>query len=87
LSGAISCIVSQVNGGATLTLDVFNDNIGSPGYNLPLSELRGNSLKNFLVSQGANAARVVVVGWGATQSTGIYEADRAADRRVDFNWN
>jgi OmpA family len=87
LSGALSCLVGQINGGATLTLDVFSDNIGSPGYNLPLTELRGNSLKNFLVSQGANTAGIVVVAFGATQSSGIFEADRAADRRVAFNWN
>jgi hypothetical protein len=86
-SGAISCLVGQINGGAMLTLDVFSDNIGAPVYNLSLTDLRGNQLKNFLVSQGASAAGIVVVAWGAAQSSGIYEADRAADRRVEFNWN
>jgi hypothetical protein len=86
-SGALSCLITEINNGATLTLDVFGDNIGSPTYNLSLTETRGNALRNFLVGQGANASGVVVVGHGATQSTGIYEADRAADRRVEFNWN
>lgn len=86
-SAALSCLITEINGGATLTLDVFSDNIGSPGYNLPLTDARGDQLKNFLVGQGASAASIVVVGHGATQSSGIFEADRAADRRVEFNWN
>jgi len=86
-SGAISCLVSQINGNATLTLDVFGDNIGDPTYNLALTELRGNALRDYLINYGAHAGSIAVHAYGATQSTGIYEADRAADRRVEFNWN
>lgn len=86
-TGAVSCLVSTINGGSTLTLHVFADLIGSDDYNLQLTNLRGNAVKNYLVSQGASSGSISVVAHGAQQASGIYEADRAADRRIEFTWN
>jgi len=62
------------------------DSTGSRDYNMKLSQRRANSVKNYLVSRGVPAQRLVTIGAGpdypvADNST---EAGRAENRRVEL---
>ncbi|HEY8995695.1 MAG TPA: OmpA family protein [Lacunisphaera sp.] len=58
---------------------------GTAEYNLGLGENRANSVKRYLVSLGANAARLETLSKGSTDAKqGGTEADWSKDRRVDF---
>jgi outer membrane protein OmpA-like peptidoglycan-associated protein len=62
------------------------DSTGSRDYNMKLSERRASSVKNYLVSRGVPAQRLVTIGAGpdhpvADNST---EAGRAENRRVEL---
>jgi peptidoglycan-associated lipoprotein len=75
----------QDNPGKDLVLVGHCDWRGTAEYNLGLGENRSNSVKRYLVSLGADAARLQTLSKGSTeakQSGG--EADWAKDRRVDF---
>lgn len=75
----------QDNPGKNLVLVGHCDWRGTAEYNLGLGENRSNSVKRYLVSLGADAARLETLSKGSTeakQSGG--EADWAKDRRVDF---
>lgn len=75
----------QNNPGKKLVLVGHCDWRGTAEYNLGLGENRSNSVKRYLISLGADAARLETLSKGSTeakQSGG--EADWAKDRRVDF---
>ncbi|NGY06336.1 OmpA family protein [Solimonas terrae] len=62
------------------------DNVGNKAYNLMLSQQRAESVRQYLVAHGVDAARLVATGFGdfhpvASNST---EEGRAKNRRVDF---
>ncbi|PST84359.1 hypothetical protein C7T94_06505 [Pedobacter yulinensis] len=70
----------------SLKLAGHTDNKGSDSYNLKLSKDRAESVKAYLVSQGANASRVEATGYGESQpiaSNGT-ESGRQKNRRVEF---
>jgi OOP family OmpA-OmpF porin len=65
----------------------YTDSVGTPAYNLRLSERRAASVKDFLVSQGIAANRIDTKGFGlanpvADNST---EQGRAQNRRVEVH--
>lgn len=71
--------------GQNLVLVGHCDWRGTAEYNLGLGENRANSVKRYLVSLGADAARLETLSKGSTeakQSGG--ESEWAKDRRVDF---
>ncbi|MDQ7948267.1 MAG: OmpA family protein [Pedobacter sp.] len=70
----------------SLKLAGHTDNKGSDAYNLKLSKDRAESIKSYLVSQGANASRVEAVGYGESQpiATNSTDAGRQKNRRVEF---
>ena len=43
------------------------DNIGSDEHNLKLSQERANSVRNYLISKGINANRVIAKGYGSAE--------------------
>jgi len=63
------------------------DNRGSDSYNQTLSEKRANSVKDYLVGQGVDVARLVAVGYGETKplDTNRTPEGREVNRRVEFN--
>jgi peptidoglycan-associated lipoprotein len=68
-----------------LVLIGFCDWRGTAEYNLGLGENRANSVKRYLISLGADAARLETLSKGSTESKqGGSEADWSKDRRVDF---
>jgi OOP family OmpA-OmpF porin len=70
----------------SLKLAGHTDNIGSESANMKLSKDRAESVKNYLVSQGANPSRIEAVGYGETQpiATNKTAAGRQKNRRVEF---
>jgi len=70
----------------SLKLAGHTDNTGSKALNLRLSKDRAESVKAYLVSQGANASRIEATGYGMGQpiATNKTAAGRQQNRRVEF---
>jgi OOP family OmpA-OmpF porin len=70
----------------SLKLAGHTDNTGSDALNLRLSKDRAESVKAYLVSQGANASRVEATGYGESQpiASNKTAAGRQQNRRVEF---
>jgi OOP family OmpA-OmpF porin len=71
----------------SLKLAGHTDNTGSMALNLRLSKDRAESVKAYLVSQGANASRIEATGYGPNQPIASNKtADgRQKNRRVEFS--
>lgn len=70
----------------SLKLAGHTDNVGSDAANLKLSKDRAESVKSYLVSQGANPSRIEATGYGESQpiATNKTDAGRQQNRRVEF---
>jgi len=70
----------------SLKLAGHTDNVGSADANMKLSKDRAESVKAYLVEQGANPSRIEAVGYGKNQpiATNKTEAGRQKNRRVEF---
>jgi len=70
----------------SLKLAGHTDITGSRELNLRLSKDRAESVKAYLVSQGANASRIEAIGYGPDQpiATNKTAAGRQENRRVEF---
>jgi OOP family OmpA-OmpF porin len=70
----------------SLKLAGHTDNVGSDAANLSLSKDRAESIKSYLVSQGANASRVEATGYGESQpiASNKTATGRQKNRRVEF---
>ncbi|WP_448697669.1 OmpA family protein [Mucilaginibacter sp. AW1-3] len=70
----------------SLKLAGHTDNTGSSDLNMRLSKDRAESIKNYLVSKGANPSRIEATGYGETQpiATNKTAAGRQKNRRVEF---
>jgi outer membrane protein OmpA-like peptidoglycan-associated protein/opacity protein-like surface antigen len=67
-------------------LEGHTDNIGTAAYNLGLSERRSITVKNYLISKGVAAERMVPVGYGLSQpiADNSTEEGREENRRVEL---
>lgn len=70
----------------SLKLAGHTDNTGSDQLNMRLSKDRAESVKAYLVSQGANASRIEAIGFGEGQpiATNNTVEGRQQNRRVEF---
>lgn len=70
----------------SLKLAGHTDNTGSMALNLRLSKDRAESVKAYLVSQGANASRIEATGYGPNQPIASNKTvdGRQKNRRVEF---
>ncbi|PST83060.1 flagellar motor protein MotB [Pedobacter yulinensis] len=70
----------------SLKLAGHTDNTGSMALNLRLSKERAESVKAYLVSQGANASRIEATGYGPNQPIASNKTaeGRQKNRRVEF---
>lgn len=74
------------NKGISLKLAGHTDNVGSEAANMILSRNRAESVKQYLVSQGANSRKIEAVGFGESQpaSSNKTADGRQKNRRVEF---
>jgi outer membrane protein OmpA-like peptidoglycan-associated protein/tetratricopeptide (TPR) repeat protein len=70
----------------SVSIKGHTDDIGDDEKNLILSQQRADGVKEFLISQGVNAARLKAEGFGETQPKvpNTTESNRAKNRRTDF---
>ncbi len=70
----------------SLKLAGHTDNVGSGDANMKLSKDRAESVKDYLVSKGANPSRIEATGYGETQpiASNKTAAGRQKNRRVEF---
>jgi len=70
----------------TLLIEGYTDSTGSDTYNLELSQRRAEAVRNFLVSSGISADRVMARGYGESYpvTTNTTEAGRQQNRRVEI---
>jgi len=72
--------------GAQVTLEGHADERGTREYNLGLGERRGNSVRDALLAQGANARQIDVVSYGEERPV-CRESDESCwwqNRRVEI---
>lgn len=74
------------NPGIEIEISGHTDNVGDPQKNLVLSELRVETVKNYLVSKGITASRITGKGYGGSKpiADNSTEATRRLNRRVEF---
>ncbi|MCF6402694.1 OmpA family protein [Chitinophaga filiformis] len=74
------------NRGFSLKLGGHTDNVGNSTKNMALSKDRAESVKQYLVDQGANPSKIEAVGYGSTQpvASNKTKAGRQKNRRVEF---
>jgi outer membrane protein OmpA-like peptidoglycan-associated protein len=67
-----------------MTVAGYTDSTGSEELNQKLSEKRAESVKNALVGEGVNPARITTVGYGESKpvADNDTEAGRQLNRRV-----
>ncbi len=67
-------------------IEGHTDNIGSNEFNMWLSQKRAQTVKDYLVSKGIDANRMVVKGYGEEQprATNKSAEGRALNRRIEF---
>lgn len=82
---SVASVLNQYPG-STVTVTGHADDVGSDKENLRLSERRANSVADYLISNGVNAARISQLGLGerAPKFSGTDEASRAQNRRVEL---
>jgi len=62
------------------------DNVGSDDYNLKLSDLRANAVRDYLKEQGVNVDTITAKGYGESQPVADNDTDagRQVNRRVEL---
>jgi outer membrane protein OmpA-like peptidoglycan-associated protein len=83
-------VIIQRNPQLVFSIEGHSDSSGDPAYNLQLSQLRAESVKNWLVqNMGVDPARVTTRGFGSTRlivpaTDPFDEAREGANRRVEI---
>ena len=65
----------------------YTDNTGNDSINIPLSQNRANSVKNYLASQGISSSRMTARGYGSSSpiADNSTAAGREQNRRVEIS--
>lgn len=81
-------VVKFLNEYPTVEIEIsaHTDSKGSDNYNLTLSDNRAKSVRDYIVSMGIPAARVISAGYGETKPVETNDTDegRQLNRRVEF---
>jgi OOP family OmpA-OmpF porin len=69
-----------------LEISGHTDNVGKAEFNMELSQKRAESVKNYFVSKGISADRLIAVGYGMDKpiTSNKTAADKAKNRRTEF---
>ncbi|WKZ66966.1 MAG: OmpA family protein [Flavobacteriales bacterium] len=76
----------RANGALRLQIAGHTDSDGAEAFNQKLSEARAQAVRDHLVAQGVDAARLVAVGYGATSPVAPNDTDanKALNRRTEL---
>lgn len=81
-------LISLLNNNPEMHIEIsgHTDNVGTPEYNLSLSENRAKAVFDYLVQSGIDSSRLLYKGYGETQplDTNDTETGRASNRRTEF---
>ena len=71
---------------ARVVVTGYTDSTGTEAYNVALSKRRSESVRNYLISRGVDAARITAVGLGESDpiDTNQTAEGRQRNRRVEF---
>jgi len=87
-TGVLDGIAATLNHQDNLRLEIagHTDDTASAAYNLKLSELRAEAVRQYLIARGVDGERLSTRGYGETQplAANDNDANRALNRRVDF---
>ena len=66
----------------------YTDNTGNDSINIPLSQARAQSVKNYLASQGVSSSRIDAQGLGSSNpiASNATAAGKEQNRRVEINY-
>ncbi|MGQ9847037.1 MAG: OmpA family protein, partial [Bacteroidales bacterium] len=85
-------IVEVMNENPTLEIELsgHTDSQSSAGFNLKLSQQRADEARNYLISKGINANRIIAIGYGETRllnhckdNVPCSEEEHAINRRIE----
>ncbi|MES2884118.1 MAG: OmpA family protein [Pseudomonadota bacterium] len=82
-------VTKGMKGQPTMTVEIagHTDSLGSASYNLKLSQRRAEAVRNYLLAQGIEAARLTARGYGKSEllvNPERNEIDKERNRRVMF---
>lgn len=77
---------AQQSSNSTINITGYTDLAGAEAYNQVLSERRANSVIEFLVGSGVDAARIVGRGLGESNPVVATEAPEQRNRRVEIEF-
>jgi outer membrane protein OmpA-like peptidoglycan-associated protein len=65
----------------------YTDNTGNDSINIPLSQARAQSVKNYLASQGVSSSRIDAQGLGSSNpiASNATAAGKEQNRRVEIS--
>jgi outer membrane protein OmpA-like peptidoglycan-associated protein len=74
------------NPGLKIEISGHSDNVGTPAYNIELSNNRAEAVYDYLVARGIDKSRLTYAGYGLTRpiDTNETEQGRANNRRTEF---
>ncbi len=72
------------NPSMNIQIQGHTDNVGSPEYNMELSEKRAKAIKSYLTNKGIDAQRISIIGYGDTKNEAPNNtpSGRAQNRRA-----
>ncbi|MEO0293757.1 MAG: OmpA family protein [candidate division WOR-3 bacterium] len=78
--------ILKANENVKVEISGHTDSVGDEAYNLRLSELRAESVKNYLVQRGISPIRLTTRGYGETQpiAPNTTREGRWQNRRIEF---
>jgi outer membrane protein OmpA-like peptidoglycan-associated protein len=76
----------KANPSMSIQIQGHTDNVGSPEYNMNLSEKRAREVKWFIVNKGIDESRITTIGFGdnKNQTTNDTAEGRAQNRRAEI---
>lgn len=81
-------LIALLNQNIKIKIEIggHTDDVASDSYNQKLSQLRAESVRNYLVSKGINTDRVLAKGYGENKPCVLNDSpeNRAINRRVEF---
>lgn len=81
-------IVSTLKAIPSMNIQIqgHTDNIGTPEYNMSLSEKRAREVKRYIINKSIDESRITTIGYGATKNnaTNATPDGRAQNRRVEI---